>query len=253
MAACSLPAVMESALGSDKHSETPCTAPVIEPQMRPQPLSGRQEANCLIDAAARLPATARVVDIRDRAEYSQLHIPGAVNQPLHSLRSANSGPLIVYDNGRFRSDALQLCERLSRYGVRDFKVIDGGIAAWAQSTRAQGVLDVSRLSDTEASAALVAGTSAVVTLSGSFPPVLRSHGIDVSAANPSSSGRTIVLAEPGTSHEQMAGRLVRRNGQNTTFYWTGSAGQLANLIGVHLAQDQRRRQGPMVNPNCPGL
>ncbi|MCD9026852.1 rhodanese-like domain-containing protein [Luteimonas sp. BDR2-5] len=221
--------------------------------MQSPPRNDRQGANCLIDAAAPFPSTARIIDIRGRAEYSQIHIPNAANQPLQSLLNAPAGQLIVYDNGRFRSDALQLCERLTRYGVRDFKVIDGGIAAWAQSSRAQGVLDVSRLSDTEASAALVAGNSAVVTLSGGFPSVLRGHGIGVSAANPSSSGRTIILAEPGTSHDQISARLARRNGQNTAFYWTGSPEQLANLISAHLAQDQRRRQGPMVNPNCPGL
>lgn len=167
--------------------------------------------------------------------------------------NAGAGPLIVYDNGRFRSDSLQLCERLSRYGVRDFKVIDGGIAAWAQSTRAPGAPDVSRLSDTEASAALVAGGSTIVPLAGSFSTILRDRGLGTSATGANPSGRTIVLAEPSADRNLIAAKLTRRAGQNTTLYWTGTPDRLASLIGTHLAQEQRRQQGPMVSSTCPGF
>ncbi|MEN5061042.1 rhodanese-like domain-containing protein, partial [Luteimonas sp. TWI1416] len=173
--------------GAETRRETPCIASSAKPERPAAPRSqtalqnGHLGANCLIDAAARRPAGAKIVDIRSRAEYSPLHIPGAVNQPLQSLMNAGAGSLIVYDNGRFRSDSLQLCNRLARYGVRDFKVIDGGIAAWAQSARAPGAPDVSRLSDAEVSAALVAGGSKIVPLAGSFSTILRGRSQESSA------------------------------------------------------------------------
>lgn len=241
-----------AAFGAGTRQQSPCAQPE-KPRIQPLPPNDRHEASCLIDGAASFPNDVRIVDIRSRAEYSQLHVPNSINQPLHSLMNAGTGQLIVYGNGRFRSDALQLCERLSRYGVRDFKVVDGGIAAWAQSIRSPGVLDVSRLSDTEAAAALVAGNSAIVALSSSFSAILQNHGVRTSASSPQRSGRTIMLAEPSANRDRIATRLVRRAGQNTTFYWTGTPEQLSGLIGVHLAQEQRRRQGPMVNPTCPGL
>lgn len=259
--ACTLSALVSSVcFGSDTRQQPPCTDPsakaelpaTSQPQAAPAQ-SSRQGASCLIDAAARFPVGAKIVDIRTRAEYSLLHIPGSVNQPLQSLMNAGAGPLIVYDNGRFRSDALQLCERLSRYGVPDFKVIDGGIAAWAQSTRASGAPDVSRLSDTEASAALVAGGSTIVPLAGSFSAILRDRGLGTSATGANPSGRTIVLAEPSADRNLIAAKLTRRAGQNTTLYWTGTPDRLASLIGTHLAQEQRRQQGPMVSSTCPGF
>lgn len=245
--------------GAETRRETPCIASSAKPERPAAPRSqtalqnGHLGANCLIDAAARRPAGAKIVDIRSRAEYSPLHIPGAVNQPLQSLMNAGAGSLIVYDNGRFRSDALQLCNRLARYGVRDFKVIDGGIAAWAQSTRAPGAPDVSRLSDAEVSAALVAGGSKIVPLAGSFSTILRDRGLGTSATGAHPSGRTIVLAEPSADRNLIASKLTRRAGQNTTLYWTGTPDRLANLIGTHLAQEQRRQQGPMVSSTCPGF
>jgi len=246
-------------LGSDTRQGAACTDQSLKselptgPRLQVPPPSGRLGVNCLIDAAARLPDGAKIVDIRSRAEYSQLHIPGSVNQPLQSLMNAGAGPLIIYDNGRFRSDSLQLCERLSRYGVRDFKVIDGGIAAWAQSTRAPGAPDVSRLSDTEASAALVAGGSTIVPLASSFSTILRDRGLGTSANGANPSGRTIILAEPGTDRHLVTAKLARRAGQNTTLYWTGTPDRLASLIGTHLVQEQRRQQGPMVSSTCPGF
>lgn len=245
--------------GSETRHETPCTGSFAKPERhttpRPQAAlqNGHLGANCLIDATARLPLGAKIIDIRSRAEHSQLHIPGSLNQPLQSLMNAGAGPLIVYDNGRFRSDALQLCERLSRYGMRDFKVIDGGIAAWAQSTSAPGTLDVSRLSDTEVSAALVAGGSTIVPLASGFSIILRDRGLGMPAASANPSGRTIILAEPSTERNLITAKLARRAGQNTTLYWTGTPDRLANLIGAHLAQEQRRQQGPMVSSTCPGF
>lgn len=251
LAAWSISTVAGSTPGTGSPLERVCTEVVDQPRQQMPPRNEFQATACLVDAASPLPSLARIIDVRSRVEYSQFHISNALNQPPHSLVNTRAGPLVVYDSGHFRSDALQLCERLERYGLQDFKVIDGGIAAWVQSRGEQGALAVSRLSDAEASAALAAGTSAVLTLSESFLPVLRSNGITVSAANPSPSGRTIILAVPG-SHDRIAGRLRRRAGQNTVFYWMGNADQLAGIIGAHLAQDRRRRQGPMVSPNCPG-
>jgi|GEM_PF-4579856 len=251
--------VNQAVLGADTNPSATCTnvpgKSGLAGAPRPQPEISRERpgVNCLIDAAALLPNGSKIVDIRGRAEYAKLHIPGSINQPLQSLRNPGSAPLVVYDDGRLRSDALQLCERLSRYGVQNFKVIDGGIAAWAQSTRSSSVLDVSRLSDMEASAALVAGGSTVIPLSSGFSEILRNGNLGASASGNNRSGRTIVLAEASSDRHLITEKLTRRAGQNTTLYWTGTPDRLASLIGTHLAQEQRRQQGPMVSSTCPGF
>lgn len=231
-----------------------CSSPLMLPaSMATASPPIHQDPGCLIDAAAAFPANARIIDLRSRAEYSRLHIPGAANQPLHSLLGAGTEPMIVYDGSRFRPDALQLCERLARYGVRDFKVIDGGIAAWAQSRRPDSALDLSRLSDAEASAAILAGTAAIVPLSEGFAPVLRTMDLPATHGHAGAGMQTVLLATPDNAHVRIAPRLARRSGQAPTLHWTGTPEQLARILEVRRAQDRRLRQGPMVDTGCPGL
>lgn len=250
-----LAAVAVMPLTAACESDTVSCSASSTPLVAEAPISAtiHQDSTCLIDAAAGFPSDARIVDVRSRPDYARLHIPGAINQPLHSLLNAGAGPVIVYDGSRFRPDALQLCERLKRYGVRDFRVVDGGIAAWAQSRSPGDALDVSRLSDGEVSAAIMAGTSTIVPLHDGFPSVLRTLGVELGAANAGTTGSTILLASPGTGHERIASRLRRRTGQSPVLHWTGTPDQLAGILEVRQAQNQRLRQGPMVDTRCPGL
>ncbi|KAF1703327.1 hypothetical protein CSC68_04435 [Pseudoxanthomonas suwonensis] len=196
-------------------------------------------------------AGARLVDVRDRAEYSRLHIPGAENLPLQSLPNARGSSLVVYDGGRLRADALVLCERLHRYGLRDFKVIDGGIAAWAQSQRRTEALDASRLTDVEVAAALAAGQDRVVAHSDGLSAILKKHAI--AAGGTSKNGRTIVLGHGDLPRDRLLATLSRRSGGNIALYWTGAPEQLDAAIARHKAQESRRLDGPMVDYRCPGL
>jgi len=210
-------------------------------------------ASCLIDVARALPTNAQVVDVRTVAEHSSLSIPGSVNRPLQSLVNTGHDALVVYDGGRLRSDSLALCERLRRYGLRNFQVIDGGIAAWAQMHHPSAALAVSRLSDAEASAALIAGGSKVVVHSEALLAVLKKHSVDVAPKGNDSSRRTLILAGEIVDHDRLEAELARKTGENTALYWIGAPQELDSLIASHLAQDARRRNGPMVNYNCPGL
>lgn len=223
---------------------SPATPPAPAPQVQ-------QGAACLVDAAAPTPAGARLVDVRDRAEYSRLHIPGAENLPLQSLPNARGSSLVVYDGGRLRADALVLCERLHRYGLRDFKVIDGGIAAWAQSQRRTEALDASRLTDVEVAAALAAGQDRVVAHSDGLSAILKKHAI--AAGGTSKNGRTIVLGHGDLPRDRLLATLSRRSGGNIALYWTGAPEQLDAAIARHKAQESRRLDGPMVDYRCPGL
>lgn len=229
----------------------PCTAAAAQTAaVPPAEVQIRDDASCLIDAAAPLPHGARLLDLRSQHDYARLHIPGAINQPLHSLLNAPPGAMVVYDGGRLRGDALLLCERLARYGLRDARVIRGGIAAWAQSRRPASAFEASRLSDAEAAAALVAG-AAVVTLGDGFTAALRALGVDVTPGT--HARQTILLAGPGTAPERITSRLVRRAGQDPVLYWMGTPAQLSGIVGSHLAREERRLQGPMVDSRCPGL
>lgn len=235
---CAVPGMSCAAPAAQAAADTPAAPPIPD------------DAACLIDAASPLPRDARLLDLRSQQEHAQLHIPGAINQPLHSLLNAAPRPVVVYDGGRLRSDALLLCERLARYGIRDARVIQGGIAAWAQSRQPASALDASRLSDAEAAAAVVAGAS-VVALADDLAATLRALGI--ASGNGTRGRQTVLLADPNTARDRIASWLVRRPGQDPVLYWIGTPAQLSGIVGTHLAQEQRRLQGPMVDSRCPGL
>lgn len=206
--------------------------------------------SCLIKATALDTGGTDIYDLRDRGRYIEFHVPGAqqatvtelVTRPGTSTRTA-----VVYDGGRFRSDALLLCDRLRHAGFRQLHVVDGGIAAWAQLHALPETMALSRLADTDVAAALAESGSRPVALTESLrsalPPLMvagRPHHIE----------RVIVLATPDTPETAIRARLKKGT---TTLYWAGTPERLRQLLSTQLAQDQKRLAGPAVAKACDAL
>ncbi|SOD51626.1 Rhodanese-like domain-containing protein [Pseudoxanthomonas wuyuanensis] len=203
---------------------------------------------CLVDAAT-ASKDARVIDLRPRDQYAAFHIPGADNQPMTALMNQGSKKAVVYDGGKLPQDAQLLCERLARYGLTQFQVIDGGLASWSQLHAPARAAEVSRLSDADVSSALLANEGQVLALSAEFNPVLKS--IQSQARKPGK--RLIVLASSPALLPQIQKQLSRKPGGRTALYWIGDAGRLQSLISTHIAQDQKRLEGPGHSNTCSSL
>jgi rhodanese-related sulfurtransferase len=73
-----------------------------------------------------------LVDVRSNQDFERLHIPGAVNIPLHAVKTKTylkSAPLVLVNEG-FRYAALEdECRRLVKRGFK-VSILDGGLPAW---------------------------------------------------------------------------------------------------------------------------
>lgn len=76
-----------------------------------------------------------LIDVRERADYDQSHIPGAINVPaaqfkerLADLKLPRTDPVVLYDadGARARDATRQLYEN----GYQGALTLKGGIAAW---------------------------------------------------------------------------------------------------------------------------
>lgn len=213
------------------------------------PLAPR-DTSCLV--SPRAIQGARVFDLRARADYLAAHIPGAEHADLHSLtrRADDAGRgMVVYDGGRFASDAYLLCHRLRRAGLTQARVIDGGIAAWAQATRHPQALVLGRLADTEVAAVLSEPSSRAVALSPALDRVLAEHGV-ARGAKPPAGGRRVVIGGVGTPQADLSRHVA---GAAPTLYWLGSSEQLVSLLHAHLDLDRKRVSGPAESAKCSGL
>lgn len=204
---------------------------------------------CVVDAGA-IGKEAKIVDLRSREEYATFHIPGADNQPMTALMNHGAKKVIVYDGGKLPQDAQLLCERAARYGLKQFQVIDGGLAAWSQLHAPAHSLEASRLNDAEVSSALIANESQVLSLSAEFGATLKSI-----QSSPAARGarRVIILASSSAQLPQIQKQLTRKPGGRTALYWIGDAGRLQTLIGHHVAQDQKRLDGRGHSSTCSSL
>lgn len=209
------------------------------------PVAERGE-DCLVPASALDVSGTEIVDLRERARFLSFHVPGARQGSLTELMTRPGGrdrAVVVYDDGRFHADALQLCTRLRHAGLHWAHVVDGGIAAWAQRHGHPKALRVNRLADAEIAAALGEPGTHATALSSSLQFAVR-------AARASSPERRIVLADAGTPVSRIQPLLGKGI---VTFYWIGSAQRLHELLDTQVAQERKRLQGPGVRNTCSAL
>lgn len=220
----------------------------VPPPSAPAVSSDRK--SCLIKATALDARDADVFDLRDRARYIEFHVPGAQHSTvtaLGTLPGTRARSAVVYDGGRFRSDALLLCDQLRHAGFRQMHVVDGGIAAWAQLHALPETMALNRLSDDDVAAALAEPGNRTVVLAESLRSALPSStGAPVTAGTQ----RVVVLAVPSTPEATIQARL--KTGI-TTLYWTGTPERLHQLLNTQLVQNQKRLAGPAVSKTCNAL
>ncbi|HEY1137608.1 MAG TPA: rhodanese-like domain-containing protein [Xanthomonadaceae bacterium] len=206
--------------------------------------------SCLIRPAA-IPPSSRMIDVRPASEYANTRIPGAENMSVLQLVSRkNSMPqdIVVYDSGRFPSDALQLCDRLRKAGYAQARVLDGGIAGWAQFRRRPESMALSRLSDSEVAAAILVSDNHVTALSNRLQLVLKEHDI---ATTGRAGTRRILLADPAMPEQAINAQMT---GQTHLFlYWLGEADQLHRLLDQQIAMEAKRQAGPAESSICSSL
>jgi rhodanese-related sulfurtransferase len=208
------------------------------------------DPSCLIRPDA-VPPSARMIDVRPAAEYASAHIPGAENMSVLQLVSRkNSMPqnIVAYDAGRFRSDAFQLCDRLRKAGYAQAKVLDGGIAGWAQLHRRPESMALSRLSDSEVASALLGSDRHVIALSSPLQAVLREHGIDIAERT---GARKILLADTAIPEHKINAQMAGKS--HVLLYWLGEAHQLHRLLDQQIAMEAKRQAGPAELSICSSL
>ena len=215
------------------------------------PVPATEDRSCLI-SAREIGRTEDIFDLRERTAFVDFHIPGAQNATVGTLASmsrAGGKRVVVYDSGHVRSDAFLLCNRLRNAGLKQVKVIDGGIAAWAQLHAQPQALTLNRLSDADVPGALSEASGNVVVLAEAMRPALRQFGAKSSSAAGKSS-RAVVLADARTPMSAIQAQLAK---SRTTFYWVGAPERLQGLLGVQLAQDRKRIAGPAEPSACGAL
>ncbi len=135
------------------------------------------------------------------------------------------------------------------------RLIDGGIAAWAQAHDPARAVAVSGLADTEVVAALSDPKMRATTLGAAMGKVLAEHRIGAGAA--AKPDRRIVVADLSTPMTEIESKLAGEPGTafapGTAFYWSGTPERLRELIHAHLLIDRKRIAGPAQSATCSAL
>lgn len=205
--------------------------------------------NCLVAASLLDSANVDILDLRNRAQFVEFHVPGAKHATVTELITqpqTSDRQIIVYDGGKFRSDAAQLCGRLSHVGIGRIQVVDGGIAAWAQLHELPETMALNRLADHEIASALNDPKNDAIALD----PLLRPLTAESKAHQSRRPDRLVILGTPGTPPSEIRMRL---KADYTTLYWIGAPERLRELVNVQLKQDEKRLAGPAVSKTCSAL
>jgi hydroxyacylglutathione hydrolase len=114
----------------------PSAIPTLSP-------SGTESVPSIRAAAIDVESTrATIVDVRNPAEWSAGHVPGAVHVPLtriaeHVDELREAGPLVLHCQGGARS--VIAASVLRAAGVTDVTNVDGGYPAWLRSSASTNV------------------------------------------------------------------------------------------------------------------
>jgi rhodanese-related sulfurtransferase len=75
-----------------------------------------------------------LIDIRSKEAFASLHIAGAMNIPLHGIKTKTflkSSPLVLVDRGLSYHRLAPVCGELRKMGF-DARILDGGMNAWSR-------------------------------------------------------------------------------------------------------------------------
>ncbi len=90
-----------------------------------------------LEAALRQPGGARVLDVREPAEFESERLEGALSLPLSSLDKTSAAALPketpVYLLCRSGNRACKAADKLAEMGFTDLRVVEGGLSAWAEA------------------------------------------------------------------------------------------------------------------------
>jgi rhodanese-related sulfurtransferase len=238
-------------------SSMTCPLDLARAALREQPATLRviEDKTCLINVREMKSSGVAIYDLRDRSEFIEFHIPGASSASVAALTTMPTagGSVVVYDSGKFASDAFQLCDRLRRAGVKNFRILDGGIAAWAQWQHQPEKLLVSRLSDQEISAALLEPNNAVLGLTPTLQAAIKDNHLGPRKPDARSTGRTVILADESLPIAKIDALLDGTRRQGNVLYWLGSKERLKSLLNTYIAQDKKRLSGPAESSRCAAL
>lgn len=240
--------------GSDRYGPLPeLTCPLrphsTQPAHAAAPHLPAALAQCLVGPEALDRPGAKPLDVRPRSRFEAFHVPRARSvsvTELETLPYDHGRPLLVYEAGRFRSDALLLCSRLQRVGFRDVRVIDGGIAAWAQKHASSPLQDLGRLDDTEVAAMLREPGVRVTAMETD----LRTAAPVPPPATPGETTRRLFLAGSNDALPAIARALP---GRGAGFFWIGTPERLRSLLQTQLSMDAKRRAGAAHRSTCSAL
>lgn len=96
-----------------------------------------QEADLVIAAKLLLDRTAKgervlVIDVRGTADFEALHMAGAINVPLHFVKTKpylKPSSVVLVDQGLAYHRLAPVCRELKNMGI-DARLLDGGMNAW---------------------------------------------------------------------------------------------------------------------------
>jgi rhodanese-related sulfurtransferase len=94
--------------------------------------AGSDEAHAVLDGTV----PGQLVDVRETSEVDALRIEGALNLPLSRLaaligRIDKTKPVFILCRSGAR--AKTAAEKLGRLGIKDIRVVDGGLDAWTKA------------------------------------------------------------------------------------------------------------------------
>jgi rhodanese-related sulfurtransferase len=112
----------------------------IDPKIRFEQAAAKlqkQDHSCLISAQSvlqrlKLGKKIMLVDIRNQEEFAKLSIPGAINIPLHFVKSKSflkSKPIVLVDGGYTDRQTEETCKALRHEGFR-VSILSGGLISW---------------------------------------------------------------------------------------------------------------------------
>jgi len=203
---------------------------------------------CLVPVRA-LRAGIRLYDLRERGDFVEFHVPGAEYARVAELASmprTDGGDFVAYDAGRFRADALATCARLRAHGLKKARVLDGGIAAWAQVHDRSRALQLNRLDDAELAAVVADPGTRTVALAAPLQAALGAVPAKAGAAPQ----RIVVLADEQVPLATIEAKLAAAPG---TLYWIGPATRLQALVAAQVALERKLDAGPAERSACAAL